>query len=99
MTVVRSGRSFINLGESLSSAGVKFCEAMGVLVVRGLEQFRATRLANNRRARQHCGRLSRRGQPPTVLTGAAIVGEARCAELFEAAYDEQDRKSTRLTSS
>jgi uncharacterized phosphosugar-binding protein len=33
-------------------------------------------------------RLARAGKPPKVLTAAAVVGAARAAELFEAAYDE-----------
>src|SRR5437879_8106698 len=33
-------------------------------------------------------RLTAAGQPPKVLSGAAIIGEQRSAELFEAAYDE-----------
>jgi uncharacterized phosphosugar-binding protein len=33
-------------------------------------------------------RLIEAGQPPKVLTAACLVGAARAAELFEAAYDE-----------
>src|SRR5437588_3418492 len=33
-------------------------------------------------------RLTAAGQPPKVLSGAAVVGENRSAELFESAYDE-----------
>src|SRR5437763_806455 len=33
-------------------------------------------------------RLTRAGQPPKVLSGAAVVGAERARELFEAAYDE-----------
>ena len=36
------------------------------------------------------------GKPPKVLTAAAVVGGARAAELFEAAYDEHSRRLARL---
>lgn len=41
-------------------------------------------------------RLTQAGQPPTVLTGAAVVGAERAAALFEAAYDEHARRLARL---
>ncbi|HEX4644926.1 MAG TPA: SIS domain-containing protein [Verrucomicrobiae bacterium] len=41
-------------------------------------------------------RLTAAGQPPKVLTCAAVVGEARCAELFEAAYDEHSHRLAKL---
>jgi uncharacterized phosphosugar-binding protein len=41
-------------------------------------------------------RLTVAGQPPKVLSGAAIVGAARAVELFEAAYDEHARRLARL---
>jgi uncharacterized phosphosugar-binding protein len=41
-------------------------------------------------------RLTRAGQPPTVLSGAAVVGAMRAAELFEAAYDEHARRLAKL---
>jgi len=41
-------------------------------------------------------RLVKAGQPPRVLTAAAIVGAARAKELFEAAYDEHGRRLARL---
>jgi len=41
-------------------------------------------------------RLTRAGQPPKVLTGAAVLGKERSAELFEAAYDEHARRLARL---
>ncbi len=41
-------------------------------------------------------RLTRAGQPPKVLSGAAVVGEARAVELFEAAYDEHARRLAKL---
>lgn len=41
-------------------------------------------------------RLTRAGQPPTVLTGAAVAGPQRAAELFEAAYDEHARRLAKL---
>jgi uncharacterized phosphosugar-binding protein len=41
-------------------------------------------------------RLTRAGQPPTVLTGAAVVGPERASELFEAAYDEHARRLAEL---
>lgn len=37
-------------------------------------------------------RLVQAGQPPTVLSGAAVVGVERAAYLFEAAYDEHARR-------
>lgn len=41
-------------------------------------------------------RLVRGGQPPTVLSGAAVVGAERARELFEAAYDEHGRRLAEL---
>jgi uncharacterized phosphosugar-binding protein len=41
-------------------------------------------------------RLTAAGQPPKVLTGAAVVGATRAAEIFEAAYDEHARRLARL---
>ena len=41
-------------------------------------------------------RLVKAGQPPRVLTAAAIVGPARAKELFEAAYDEHGRRLAKL---
>jgi uncharacterized phosphosugar-binding protein len=41
-------------------------------------------------------RLTAAGQPPTVLSGAAVVGAQRAAELFEAAYDEHAHRISRL---
>jgi uncharacterized phosphosugar-binding protein len=41
-------------------------------------------------------RLTRSGHAPTVLTGAAVVGPQRAAELFEAAYDEHARRLAKL---
>lgn len=41
-------------------------------------------------------RLTRAGQPPIVLSGSAVVGRERSAELFEAAYDEHSRRLARL---
>jgi len=40
-------------------------------------------------------RLVKAGQPPKVLTAGAVVGAARAAELFEAAYDEHARRIAR----
>lgn len=40
--------------------------------------------------------LTAKGQPPKVLTGAAIVGEKRAAELFESAYDEHAHRLAKL---
>ncbi|HUR20312.1 MAG TPA: sugar isomerase domain-containing protein [Vicinamibacterales bacterium] len=40
--------------------------------------------------------LTNAGVPPTVLSGAAVVGEARAAALFEAAYDEHAHRMARL---
>ena len=36
------------------------------------------------------------GQPPRVLTAAAVVGSSRAKELFEAAYDEHGRRLAKL---
>ena len=41
-------------------------------------------------------RLTAAGQPPRVLSAAAIVGSAQAAELFESAYDEHARRLARL---
>jgi len=41
-------------------------------------------------------RLTAAGQPPKVLSGAAIVGPERAAEIFEAAYDEHAHRLARL---
>jgi uncharacterized phosphosugar-binding protein len=41
-------------------------------------------------------RLTAAGQPPGVLTSAAMVGAKRAAEIFEAAYDEHSRRIARL---
>src|SRR5215831_2062903 len=41
-------------------------------------------------------RLTAAGHPPNVLTGAAIVGKKRSAELFESAYDEYARRLAKL---
>ncbi|HVV70735.1 MAG TPA: SIS domain-containing protein [Verrucomicrobiae bacterium] len=41
-------------------------------------------------------RLTAAGRPPKVLTGAAVIGAKRAAELFEAAYDEHAHRLARL---
>jgi uncharacterized phosphosugar-binding protein len=41
-------------------------------------------------------RLTAAGQPPKVLSGAAVVGAARAVELFEAAYDEHAHRLAKL---
>ena len=41
-------------------------------------------------------RLMRAGQPPTVLSGAAVVGAEKAVELFESAYDEHARRMAKL---
>ncbi len=41
-------------------------------------------------------RLTKAGQPPTVLSGAAVVGAERAVELFESAYDEHARRLAKL---
>ncbi len=41
-------------------------------------------------------RLTQAGQPPTVLSGAALVGPERAEALFEAAYDEHARRLAKL---
>lgn len=40
--------------------------------------------------------LTTTGAPPRVLTGAALIGEARAAALFDAAYDEHAHRLARL---
>jgi uncharacterized phosphosugar-binding protein len=44
-------------------------------------------------------RLVAAGQPPRVLTAAAVIGPKRAAELFEAAYDEHGRRLAKLYAS
>ncbi|SVC76833.1 uncharacterized protein METZ01_LOCUS329687, partial [marine metagenome] len=41
-------------------------------------------------------RLVKAGQPPKVLSAAAVVGNERATELFEAAYDEHARRLAKL---
>lgn len=41
-------------------------------------------------------RLTAAGKPPRVLTGAAVLGASRAADLFEAAYDEHARRLSRI---
>jgi uncharacterized phosphosugar-binding protein len=41
-------------------------------------------------------RLTKAGQPPKVLSGAAVVGAKRATEIFEAAYDEHAHRIARL---
>lgn len=41
-------------------------------------------------------RLALSGKPPKVLTAAAVAGEDRAKELFEAAYDEHAHRLARL---
>ena len=41
-------------------------------------------------------RLTQAGQPPTVLSAAAVVGAERARTLFEAAYDEHARRLSKL---
>jgi len=41
-------------------------------------------------------RLTQAGEPPTVLTAAALVGREKATELFESAYDEHGRRMARL---
>ena len=41
-------------------------------------------------------RLTAAGQPPKVLSGAAVVGVKRATEIFEAAYDEHAHRMARL---
>jgi uncharacterized phosphosugar-binding protein len=40
--------------------------------------------------------LTEAGAPPPVLSGAAVVGSERAAELFETAYDEHAHRLARL---
>ena len=40
--------------------------------------------------------LTAAGQPPLVLSGAAVVGETRATDLFERAYDEHAHRLARL---
>ena len=44
-------------------------------------------------------RLVAAGQPPRVLTAAAVIGAQRPTELFEAAYDEHGRRLAKLYAS
>lgn len=41
-------------------------------------------------------RLTKAGKPPTVLSGAAVVGAERARALFESAYDEHARRLSEL---
>jgi uncharacterized phosphosugar-binding protein len=41
-------------------------------------------------------RLTRAGQPPKVLTAAALVGQERSEQLFESAYDEHAHRLAKL---
>ncbi|MEI2723713.1 MAG: SIS domain-containing protein [Verrucomicrobiota bacterium] len=41
-------------------------------------------------------RLTAAGQPPKVLSGAAVVGTKRATEIFEAAYDEHAHRLARF---
>jgi uncharacterized phosphosugar-binding protein len=41
-------------------------------------------------------RLTRAGQPPKVLSAAAVVGAERARNLFESAYDEHARRLAKL---
>lgn len=41
-------------------------------------------------------RLTAAGQPPRVLSGAAVVGAERATQLFESAYDEHAHRLARL---
>lgn len=41
-------------------------------------------------------RLTQAGQPPKVLSGAAVVGAERARELFESAYDEHAHRLAKL---
>lgn len=41
-------------------------------------------------------RLTAAGQPPKVLSGAAIVGAQRATDLFESAYDEHAHRLARI---
>ncbi len=41
-------------------------------------------------------RLTAAGQPPKVLTAAALIGAERATALFEAAYDEHGRRLAKL---
>lgn len=40
--------------------------------------------------------LTAKGQPPKVLSGAAVVGDQRAVELFESAYDEHAHRLAKL---
>jgi uncharacterized phosphosugar-binding protein len=40
--------------------------------------------------------LTAAGQPPKVLSGAAVVGEQKAKDLFEAAYDEHAHRLAKL---
>lgn len=40
--------------------------------------------------------LTKAGQPPKVLTAAAVIGNTKAKDLFEAAYDEHSRRMSEL---
>jgi uncharacterized phosphosugar-binding protein len=40
--------------------------------------------------------LTQAGQPPKVLSGAAVVGAERAVQLFESAYDEHAHRLAKL---
>ena len=52
-------------------------------------------LANSIKA-EMAARLTAAGQPPKVLSAAAIVGAERATALFESAYDEHARRFAKL---
>jgi hypothetical protein len=40
--------------------------------------------------------LTRRGQPPKVLTSGVLIGSQRSAQLFEETYDDYRRRVGRV---
>ena len=40
--------------------------------------------------------LTEAGKPPTVLSGAVVVGDEEATRLFENAYDEHSRRLAKL---
>jgi uncharacterized phosphosugar-binding protein len=40
--------------------------------------------------------LTRAGQPPKVLTAAAVIGTERATDLFQSAYDEHAHRLSRM---
>ena len=81
-------------GDALSVTPGALYPALHRLENRGLISAAWRPSENNRKARYY--RLTRAGHPPTVLSGAAVVGVERARQLFESAYDEHARRLAKL---